>query len=316
MRKKIILIILIFLLMMNSLIGVIYGAENAEEPKNVEQNNSRLNLGNGVLKVSEDEKNSSRQFYLLGSIIIFLILSIIIERKKSIKILLKVTLTLLILYFAYIKAIVNNKSLGVFTIIVSFLLACVNIFIKNGIHRKSFSELISVLVTTGICGFAIFGIGIATNSVHEYNVNISKNITFGMAVLIYLGIFMGIISRITYLLDKEKDKAQDSTWKEQFKRGMEIGRELVVEKINMIFLIFSGIVLLEVCYYLKLGYTMLEVINLSQTFIVFLMAIIGGIGAVISVPITAMFYAIFNNRKTVYKTISSNKIDGKRSLKI
>jgi uncharacterized membrane protein len=44
--------------------------------------------------------------------------------------------------------------------------------------------------------------------------------------------------------------------------------------------------------------------------------LVGNIGLVLSVPITSIVYAMFNRKKTIYKTVSDNKIDGKRSLKL
>ena len=141
-------------------------------------------------------------------------------------------------------------------------------------------------------------------------------IIFGSATISLLGVFMDIISRITLRLDSEKDKAQDVVWKEQFKIGVNIGKEFISEKINMLILVFGGIILLPVCVYLQKGYTFIEILNLESVFVICIIAFIGTIGLVLSVPITSFIYAMFNRKKTIYKTVSENKLDGKRSLKI
>ena len=40
------------------------------------------------------------------------------------------------------------------------------------------------------------------------------------------------------------------------------------------------------------------------------------IGLIVSIPVTSGVYALINSKKTIYKTTSENKLDGKRSLKI
>ena len=45
-------------------------------------------------------------------------------------------------------------------------------------------------------------------------------------------------------------------------------------------------------------------------------AMAGTIGVILTVPITSIIYACINRNKTIYKTVSENKIEGKRSLKI
>ena len=59
-----------------------------------------------------------------------------------------------------------------------------------------------------------------------------------------------------------------------------------------------------------------KIFNQPQIFTYLIMAIVGGIGVIISVPITAFTYSCLNRKKTIYKTVSENKLDGKRSLKL
>lgn len=117
-------------------------------------------------------------------------------------------------------------------------------------------------------------IGTACKVDKIYEINISQNIIYGMATIIFLGIFLDIISKIIYILDEQKDKTQDVEWKEQFKIGVDVGKELIIERLNGVFLIFAGIVLITVCINMLKGYSILEILNLSKCFIIFLMAIV------------------------------------------
>ncbi|MCI8310229.1 MAG: YibE/F family protein [Clostridia bacterium] len=321
MYKKIILIILTFVLMMNLLIGVIYATDdiNIQEGESVNETEATQVIEtpkNDSKDIKQEVKKSGRQYYILFAIIVFIVSIIIIEKKSCIKNLIRYVLTILILYYIYIKAIINDKNIWILTGIVSFLIVTMNILIKEGIHRKSFSEVISILSTSFICGFIVFIIGSNTNVIGMYKSNLSNNIILGMAVTIFLGIFIDIVPRIISRLDLEKDKAQDIDWKEQFKIGVIVGKEVISEKINVLFLLFAGITLIPMCYYLKNGYKLNDILNIDEIFLIGIIIFIGNIGLIISVPITSFFYAILNRKKTIYKTVSDNKIDGKRSLKL
>ena len=222
-----------------------------------------------------------------------------------------------------LELLLIGQSIILFSLLATFLLAVVNIFIKNGIHRVSFSELISVLITSFSTSIIIFIIckivvpKIYQNEIMSFNVvKKPENAMFGIYMLATLGIFMDIISRIMYCLDEQKNKTIDTPWKDQFKQGIELGRKYVSEKINMIVLILLSISLFPICENINKGMNISEVITDSRIFAYVLVAIVANIGLVLSVPITACVYACLDRKKTIYKTTSENKLDGKRSLKL
>ena len=127
---------------------------------------------------------------------------------------------------------------------------------------------------------------------------------------------MDIVSRINYHLDEEKDKTADITWKEQFLKGIEIGRKYIGEKINTIIFMILGVSLFSICMNINRDIKIYDMLKQHEIFAYFLIAIVANIGVLLSVPITACIYACLNRKKTIYKTVSENKVDGKRSLKL
>ena len=55
--------------------------------------------------------------------------------------------------------------------------------------------------------------------------------------------------------------------------------------------------------------------GITEIFKYVLILIVSCIGILLSVIVTSIVYAFLNKRKTIYKTVSDNKVDGKRSLK-
>ena len=217
----------------------------------------------------------------------------------------------------------NGKSLVLSSFLVVICFSIINIFIKIGINKRSLSEFISVLITSFITSLIIW-IVCKISNLKIYNDLIIKfegvknvqNIVASLYIIITLGIFMDIISIINYNLNEKKDKTIDISWKKQFVEGIEIGKKYVFEKINSIIFILLSVSLFPIAMNINKGMSFAEICKQPQIFTYLIMAIVGGIGAIISVPITSFTYSCLNRKKTIYKTVSENKLDGKRSLKL
>ncbi len=216
-----------------------------------------------------------------------------------------------------------GKSIGVYSFILVVAIATTNIAIKNGIHKKTFSELLSVIATSGITGLIVWfvckkvDLKLFQDEVMRFNgVRSSSGVMFGLYVISTLGIFMEVVSRLIYHLDSEKDKTLDVSWKEQFKTGIDIGKKYINEKINEIIFIILSVSLFPICMNINNDMKFAEIFNQANIFSYLLIAIVANIGVLISVLITSSVYACFNRKKTIYKTVSENKLDGMRSLKL
>lgn len=104
-------------------------------------------------------------------------------------------------------------------------------------------------------------------------------------------------------LEEIKKKTEDMYWKKMFQSGIKIASHNVLGMLNIVFLGCSGI-----------GMLFLGTHTMTKEMIVVAMA--GSIGMIVSFFVTTVLYAIFNSQKTIYKTISENKLNGGRSLKL
>ena len=60
----------------------------------------------------------------------------------------------------------------------------------------------------------------------------------------------------------------------------------------------------------------MKLYGITEIFKYLIILVVAGIGILLSVVVTSGVYAFLNKRKTIYKTVSDNKLDGKRSLKL
>lgn len=194
---------------------------------------------------------------------------------------------------------------------------------KNGICKKSLSEFFSVLIMTGITSSIILincknvesklfkDVIMKINGVKSFETAI-----FGIYIISILGVFMDIISTVISDLDEHKDKTADIPWKIQFKKGIENESRYVNEKINMIILIILSISLFPIAMNINNDMSFIKICTQPEIFSCLLVLIISCIGVICSVPVASCVYACLNRKKSIYKTVSENKVDGKRSLKL
>ncbi len=127
---------------------------------------------------------------------------------------------------------------------------------------------------------------------------------------------MDIGLQISLKLDQIKDKTIDMTWQELFYDGINFGKENFSKKIDNIIYLYIGMSITTILSFLVCGISESEIFNKESIVEKITFLIIGSIGIILTIPITAFIYSIFNRKKTLYKKTSENKIDGNRSLKL
>lgn len=127
---------------------------------------------------------------------------------------------------------------------------------------------------------------------------------------------MDVGMSIASSLDEIKNKTKDITWQELFKSGMSIGKDVIGTMTNTLILAYVGGALKLILLFLACDMQLGEILNKETIAEEIISAIAGSMGVVYTVPITAFVYSFLNRKKTIYKTVSENKIEGKRSLKI
>lgn len=299
MHRKIILISFLFVLMMSLWVGVIYANDNS--------------LSDEIY--SEDY---GREYFALVLLILLIATVVFFEKRKSVKLFLRLLLIILMLYVIY-----NNcKDLNIIFVIGIFILCAsfINIFIKNGINKVSASEFLAIVISTILVVFFMMFVCNLTGIKITYNnwLNTSNNITNILIIFVCIiyGIYSNIISNLIKKLDEGKNKTEDVPWKEQVKKGITEGKEIVSNKIQLILLVSICLMALGCLQYILNGYNILQIIRISHILFYFIIICIGNIGIVLVVTMASVFYSTLNRKKIIYKTVSENKIDGKRSLKL
>ena len=287
------------------------------------------------VQILEDGENVSvtiidyvRNSYMLLMFIIFLLSIVLIGGRQGIKAIIALLITILAVYFILINGIFHGldpiwTSIGtcMFIIIATFV-------VIGGINKKIITAALGTLggvISAGIVA-SIFNYLCRMSGAGEDAVQLSismttmvfdfKDLLFAGIIISALGACMDVGMSIASSLDEIKIKNPTITYKELFTSGMNIGRDAISTMTNTLILAYVGGAITLILLFMASNVSFVDIMNKETIAQEIVSAIAGSMGVVYTVPITAFVYSLLNKDKTVYRSVSENKVDGKRSLKI
>lgn len=296
-----------------------------------------LDEGNKVtVQIAEDPDGSitvtvedfQRVGYIYFMFFLLLVAIVVIGGKQGIKAAVSLVITILALYYVLIKSIFAGTNAIFASIMTSFVIMALTFVVTTGFNRKSLTGIVGSFAGTLIAGILalIFGNLSKLSGASEEAIQLSLNLKtvafnfrdliFATIVVASIGACMDVGTAIINKLEEIRSKSEDSDWKELFKSGMVIGREVVGTMSNTLILVYIGGLIKTILLYKACNMQMSYILSKEAVSEQIISAIAGSIGVVCTVPLTALAYAFINRKKTIYKTVSDNKIEGKRSLKI
>ena len=296
-----------------------------------------LEVGDKVsVQLVEDEngnvtatvQNVIRDKYIFIMFGLFLLSIILIGGKQGIKAIIGLLITIIAVYFVLIKGIYFGYDVILMTIFTSAIIIAFTFVIIGGFSKKILTAALGTLggvIASGIVA-VIFSHLAKLSGACEDAIQLSMNmntVNFNFRDLIFAGIVISALGAcmdvgmsIASSLDEIKNKTKDISWKELFKSGMNIGKDVIGTMTNTLILAYVGGALTLILLFLACDMGLTEILNKETISEEVISAIAGSMGVVFTVPITAILYSVLNRRKTTYKITSDNKLQGNRSLKL
>lgn len=297
----------------------------------------KLREGNTVyVKISEESGETKvaiqdvvRQKYLLGLVIFFFASIILVGRKKGIKAIIGLIITVLAVLFVLLVSIFKGYNAILVSVITCFIITILTFTVIGGWNKKTISAALGTIggvVLAGIIASIVGYLAQLSGGGKEEAIMLSvaaKDVTFNFRELLFaeiivsaLGACMDVGMSIASSLSELKVKKPDMTAKELFKSGMNIGGDMIGTMTNTLILSFIGSSLLLILLYMASSMSIIDVINIEAIATESVCAISGSVGIVYTVPITAAIFSFVNKDKEIYKSKSENIVEGKRSLKL
>lgn len=296
-----------------------------------------LKEGNTVyVRISETAENTEiviqdivRQKYIFWLVIFFFASIILVGRKKGIKAIIGLIITVAAVLFVLLMTIFKGYNAILVSIGTCFVITVLTFAVLGGWNKKTISAALGTIggvVLAGIIASIVSYLAKLSGGGKEEAIMLSvaaTGVTFNFRHLLFaeiivsaLGACMDVGMSIASSLSELKMKKPDMTAKELFKSGMNIGGDMIGTMTNTLILSFIGSSLLLILLYMASSLSITEVINIEAIATETVCAVSGSIGIVYTVPITAAIFAIFNKDKEIYKVKSENIVEGKRSLKL
>jgi uncharacterized membrane protein len=109
---------------------------------------------------------------------------------------------------------------------------------------------------------------------------------------------MDVAMAIASSMNELNEKMRDKSFKSMFVSGMNIGKDSIGTMANTLILAYIGCSMSTVLLLFSYNKNLLYLFNIEAIIIEVLQAVIGSIGILLTVPLTAFFSAWLFNRKT------------------
>ena len=296
-----------------------------------------LDVGDKVLvQLTEDQDGNivatvqdvAREKYIIAMFIIFLLSVVLVGGKQGVKAVLGLFATIVIIYLVLIKGVFVGKDAIIYSIVSIILTIGVTFLIIGGYNKKVLTAALGTIggvLSAGIMALIFSKLAKMTGASEDaiqLTINIA-NINFEFRELLFSGIIISALGAcmdvgmsIASSLDEIKMKNPEITWQELFKSGMNIGRDVIGTMTNTLILAYVGGSLTLILLFMASNLSILEILNKETIAEQVISALAGSMGVVYTVPITSFIYSVLNKDQVIYKKVSDNKLNGKRSLKI
>lgn len=296
-----------------------------------------LDVGDKVLvQLTEDADGAvvatvqdvAREKYIIFMFIIFLASILLVGGKQGVKAIVGLVLTIIIIYAVLIKGVFAGKDAILASLSASILTIIATFLVIGGANKKVLTAALGTIggvASAGIMALIFNNLAKMTGASEDaiqLTVNIAdisfqfRDLLFSGIVIAALGACMDVGMSIASSLDEIKMKNPEITWKELFTSGMNIGRDVIGTMTNTLILAYVGGSLTLMLLFMASDLSLLEILNKETIAEQIISALAGSMGVVYTVPITSIAYALLNKDQVIYKKVSDNKLNGKRSLKI
>ncbi len=307
------------ILEVDNLIGEATTDKNQIEDYNVEK-------GNEVILDFEEDSNGNikdasisdfvRYKNLAIIVVIFIMLQIIIGGKKGIMSLITLALTIIFVAKIIIPLILSGNGFVIPTIIICILILVINFLLVSGFSKKTLGAILGTslgmvisVILFYISGHILRVTGMGYTDIQDLTVAMMgksidfRGIFFACVMLGSLGALMDIGITISSTMYEMKTNNPNISEKELIKSGMNVGKDIMGTMSNTLILAYLGGAMILLLVYASDNMSFIDIVNQDVVASEILKALIGGIGIILTIPITVLIMTKLNN---IHKPIRKN----------
>lgn len=249
---------------------------------------------------------------LIALVSFFLLLILIIGRKKGFNTIVSLIFTATAIFAIYIPSILKGYNIYLSTIIISVFIILMSLIIINGINKKTLCAVlgnIGGIIIAGLLAIIMNKILHITGLMDDDFVFLTllndknpidlKAIIWGSIVIGSLGAIMDVAMSIASAMNELSETMKNKSFSRLLKSGMNIGKDAIGTMTNTLILAYIGGALATVLLIVANNKNILYLFNLEIIMVELVQAIVGSIGILVAVPVTALLSAkIFNSSRS------------------
>ena len=248
---------------------------------------------------------------LLGLGILFILCVMIFGRKKGFNTILSLGLTCAAIFAVFIPAILSGKNIYLMSILVCVYTIAMTLLIVIGINKKSIAAVAGCsggVMVTGIITLVMDKLLYLSGIVDEhsrYLANLPGEIQINLRAIVFAGIIIGAMGAVMDVsisiassLWEVKEKAGVIKFKELFRSGLNIGRDIMGSMANTLILAYIGSSLSIVLLLSVFSGSVLGLFNSEMIAVEILQALAGSLGILFAMPLTAFFCSVIYLKET------------------
>lgn len=261
------------------------------------------------------EHNRSDILIWLG--VAFLLLLLIFGRSKGISTIISLVFTVCAIFYVYIPSILKGFNIYLSTFVISIFIIFISLSIMNGVNKKTACAIVGNIGGVAVAGLIAFILNNTlkmTGIVDEESVllmfaQLEKPvnliaIVWGGIVIGSLGAVMDVAMSIASAMNEVAENMEERTFAKLLKSGMNIGRDTIGTMTNTLILAYVGSSLSTVLMLIVSNKDILYLFNIEMIVVEVLQAIIGSLGILFCVPLTALFSAYVLTKENKFKKIN------------
>lgn len=248
--------------------------------------------------------------------ILFCLSLVVFGKSKGVKTLLSLILTLVSVFLVLIPIILNGGNIYIWTIITCLYITTMTLIIVNGISYMSLvaglgcmgGVLIAAVITAvmdlflKLTGFtdehALYLPSIGTGEIDV------KALVFAGILVGAIGAVMDVAVNISASLHEIACKLKTTSFKELFKSGLTISRDIIGTMSNTLILAYIGSALCSVLLIIHdNSFSMLNLFNKENIVVEILQIIVGSFGILSALPLTSFISAVFYSKSKFQKSL-------------
>ena len=237
--------------------------------------------------------------------VIFIVLLLVFGRIKGLNAILSLGFTCTAIFAVFIPSLLSGKNIYMMSVIVCIYSVIVTLFIVNGINKKSFAAVIACfggIIAIGVLTLVMDNILGLTGLISEesmYLTYIPTEKPIDLKAVIFAGIMIGAVGAVmdvamsvSSALWELKTQASNPTFAGILKSGINIGKDIMGTMTNTLVLAYIGGSLSLVLLLFVYASSLAELMNRELVIVELLQAIIGSLGILLTMPLTALICAL------------------------